>query len=215
MAQELRHPLFARFFDRLSRVMERDLGPVRDQLLAGIGGRVIELGAGNGINFSHYPPTVTEVVAIEPEPYLRSRATAAAVRAPIPVTVSPGLAGELGLDPQSFDAAVCSLVLCSVPDQGAALADLRRALRAGGELRFLEHVRGQGSAKQRVQSGLDRSRIWPTMAGGCHCSRDTVASIRRAGFEVGSVRTIDLGPAWLATNPHVVGVARPVQIGSP
>jgi SAM-dependent methyltransferase len=208
MAQELRHPLFARFFDRLSRLMERDLGPVRDQLLDGIGGRVLELGAGNGINFSHYPSTVTEVVAIEPEPYLRSKATAAAARAPIPVTVRPGLAGELGLDSESFDAAVCSLVLCSVEDPAAALSDLRRGLRAGGELRFLEHVRGQGSVKPKVQSGLDRSRIWPTMAGGCHCSRDTVASIRGAGFEVESVRAIDLGPAWLATNPHVLGRAR-------
>ena len=188
--------------------MERELGPVRDRLLQGLTGRVLELGSGNGINFSHYPSTVTEVVAIEPEPYLRARAERAAADAPVPVRVQPGLAGELGFEAESFDAAVCSLVLCSVPDQRAALDDLHRSLRKGGELRFLEHVRGERPGKVRVQRGLDRSGLWPAMAGGCHCSRDTVAAVRQAGFEVEQVRQIDFGPAWLATNPHVMGVAR-------
>jgi SAM-dependent methyltransferase len=208
MPQDLHHPLFARIFDRLSRLMERELGPVRERLLAGLDGRVLELGAGNGINFAHYPAAVTEVVAIEPEPYLRVRAQSAAAAAPIPVRVQPGLAGELGLDAQSFDAAVCSLVLCSVPDQRAALVDLHRGLRPGGQLRFLEHVRGGGALKSSLQRGLDRSGLWPAMAGGCHCSRDTVAALRQAGYEVEEVRTIDLGPSWTLTNPHVLGVAR-------
>src|SRR5436309_15868292 len=112
MQDEFKHPLFARLFDRLSAVMERDLGPVRDRLTAGLTGRVLELGAGNGSNFSHYPATVDEVLAIEPEPYLRAKALEAAARAPIQVTVKAGLAGELALEPESFDAAVCSLVLC-------------------------------------------------------------------------------------------------------
>ena len=211
MAEELRHPLFARFFDRLSRVMEKDLGPFRDQLLAGLEGRVLELGAGNGINFAHYPQSVTEVVAIEPEPYLRGKASAAAAQAPVPVTVRPRLAGELALDPGSFDAAVCSLVLCSVPDQSAALDDLRRGLRAGGQLRFLEHVRGGGRVKPRLQRAFDRSGIWPGMAGGCHCGRDTETALRASGFEIEHVRTIDLGPSWLITNPHVLGAARTAQ----
>lgn len=208
MARDLRHPLFARFFDRFSRLMERELGPVRDRLLAGLDGRVLELGAGNGINFAHYPSTVTEVVAVEPEPYLRARAERAAAAAPMPVRVQPGLAGELELDPGSFDAAVCSLVLCSVPDQRAALIDLRRGLRPGGQLRFLEHVRGSGAMKSSVQRGLDRSGLWPAMAGGCHCSRDTMTVLRETGFEIEEVQTIDLGPSWAFTNPHVIGVAR-------
>jgi SAM-dependent methyltransferase len=208
MPGELSHPLFARFFDRLSRAMEPELGPMRDELVGGLNGRVLELGSGNGINFSHYPPSVEEVVAVEPEPYLRAKATKAAASASVRVRVRPGLAGELGLDAGSFDAAVCSLVLCSVPDQRVALEDLHRCLRPGGELRFLEHVRGAGSGKQRVQRGLDRSGLWPGMAGGCHCSRDTVSAVREAGFEVQQVRTINLGPSWLATNPHVIGVAR-------
>lgn len=200
--------MFARFFNLLSRGMERELGPVRDELLGGLAGRVLELGAGNGINFSHYPGGVREVVAVEPEPYLRARAEKAAERAPVPVRVQPGLAGRLDFEPGSFDAAVCSLVLCSVPDQHEALEDLRLSLRPGGELRFLEHVRGSGGMKIRVQRGMDRSRVWPAVAGGCHCSRDTVASLREAGYEIEKVRTIKLGPAWMLTNPHLVGVAR-------
>jgi SAM-dependent methyltransferase len=208
MPAEIRHPLFARLFDRFSRLMERDVGPVRDQLLEGLSGRVLELGAGNGLNFSHYPSSVEEVLAIEPEGYLRSKAQRAAAQAPVSVSVQPGLAGELGLEPGSFDAAVCSLVLCSVPDQGAALADLHRILRLGGQLRFLEHVCGPGRLKRRLQRGADRSGIWPAMAGGCHCSRDTVAALKSAGFEIEKLSTIDLGPSWAITNPHVLGVAR-------
>ncbi len=171
---------------------------------------MLELGAGNGINFAHYPASVQEVVAIEPEPYLRARAQVAAVRAPVPVTVRPGLAGELALEPGSLDAAVCSLVLCSVPDQDLAFQELRRLLRPGGQLRFLEHVRGSGRAKVRAQRILDGSGLWPRLFGGCHCSRDTLAVLRRTGFDIETVRTIDLGPSWLVSNPHVLGTAVPI-----
>jgi ubiquinone/menaquinone biosynthesis C-methylase UbiE len=204
---DIRHPLFARFFDRLSRVMEKEVGGYRDELLADLSGRVVELGAGNGINFSHYPDTVDEVIALEPEPYLRAKAEEAAKSAPVRVTVRPGSADRLELADGTVDAAVASLVLCSVPDQRSALAELRRVLKAGGELRFLEHVRGRGSGKARVQSAADRWGIWPRVAGGCHCSRDTVGEIRSAGFEVTQVRDLDVGPSWNITNPHVVGRA--------
>jgi ubiquinone/menaquinone biosynthesis C-methylase UbiE len=169
---------------------------------------VIEVGAGNGINFGHYPETVTEVVALEPEPYLRERAEQAAVGAPVPVTVRGGTADPLAVEDSGFDAAVASLVLCTVPDQARALAELHRALKPGGELRFMEHVRSDGPRKARVQAWLDRSGIWPRIAGGCHCSRDTVTAIRAAGFEVDRVRRFDLGPSCGPTNPHVLGVAR-------
>jgi ubiquinone/menaquinone biosynthesis C-methylase UbiE len=207
MATEIRHPLFARFFDRLSRVLEKDLGARRDELLAGLTGRVLELGAGNGINFSHYPPEVEEVVAVEPEPYMRTRAERAATTAAVPVTVTSGVAESLPFDDGSFDAAVASLVLCSVSDLAAALAELRRILRPAGELRFLEHVRGAGGAKPRVQTAIDRIGLWPALAGGCHCSRDTVQALRAAGFGVEQVRSLDVGPSWGLTNPHVLGVA--------
>src|SRR5437764_6482699 len=180
MAEDIRHPLFARFFDRLSRTMEKEVGPHRDELLAGLSGRVVEVGVGNGINFRHYPTTVEEVLAVEPEPFLRAKAIQAAASAPVPVQVRAGLADRLDLVDGSVDGAVACLVLCTVPELSGALAELRRVLAPGGELRFLEHVRAERPAKIRVQRGLDRSGIWPLVAGGCHCSRDTLAAIDSA-----------------------------------
>lgn len=203
--------MFARLFDRFSALMEKEIGRWRDELLAGLEGRVIEVGAGNGINFRHYPPTVEEVVAVEPEPYLRDKAARAAETAPVRVSVLPGVAGHLDFDNDSFDGGVASLVLCSVPDQEAAIVELRRVLKPDGELRFLEHVRSDRPGKARVQMTLDRTRVWPTMAGGCRCSRDTVSAIRAAGFRVAQERKIDVGPGWSHTNPHVIGVA--VNVG--
>lgn len=189
--------------------MEREVGRHRDELLAGLSGRVLEVGAGNGINFAHYPSTVDEVVAIEPERYMRAKAERAASAAAVSVTVSAGTAEELPFGSGSFDAAVACLVLCTVSDQGAALTELRRVLKPGGELRFLEHVRSSRNGKAKVQAAADRSGIWPSLGGGCHCSRDTVGAIRTAGFRVEHQRSLELGPSWGLTNPHVLGVAAP------
>ena len=205
---DVHRPIFARFYRRLSPLIEREVGSLRDELLSGLSGRVVEIGAGTGACFAHYPPTVDEVVAIEPEPYLRRHAERAADGAAVSVSVRGGLADTLPLDDDSFDAAVASLVLCTVPDQARALAELRRVLVPGGELRFLEHVRADGGPKARVQALADRSGVWPWLAGGCHCSRDTVAAIVAAGFEVEAVRGFDLGPSWGLTAPHLIGVAR-------
>jgi ubiquinone/menaquinone biosynthesis C-methylase UbiE len=207
MASEVRHPIFARFFDRFSRLMEKEAGEQRDELLAGLSGRVVEIGAGNGMNFRHYPPTVDEVVALEPEAYLREKATNAALSAPVRVSVRDGVAEPLPLEDGRFDAAVASLVLCTVPDPGRALAELRRVLNPGGELRFLEHVRSESPRKARVQEWLDDSGLWPRLGGGCHCGRDTARAIEEAGFRVERVRSFALGPSWMHTNPHVIGVA--------
>jgi len=204
---EIRHPLFARFFDRLSKTMEREVGSRRDELLAGLSGRVLEVGAGNGMNFGHYPGSVREVVALEPEGYLRSKAELAAQAASIKVSVQPGLAEKLPFPDGSFDAAVASLMLCTVGDQPRALTELRRVLKPGGELRFMEHVRSPKPGKARVQGFADAAGMWPWIGGGCHCARDTVAAIRSAGFELTRVQSIDFGPSWMITNPHVLGAA--------
>lgn len=204
------HPVFARFYDRLSRSMEaKGSGEHRDELLAGLSGRVIEVGAGNGLNFAHYPDTVTEVVAVEPEPYLRERARESAGKASVPITIAEGTADGLPADDSSFDAAVASLVLCSVPDQGVALTELHRVVRPGGELRFYEHVIAERRGLARVQRMLDRT-IWPHVGGGCHASRDTVAAIETSGFHVEDIRRFDFRPAVVAvvTAPHVLGTAR-------
>jgi ubiquinone/menaquinone biosynthesis C-methylase UbiE len=207
-ASSVRHPIFARFFDRLSRLMEREVGEDRQELLAGLSGRVVEIGAGNGMNFQHYPTSVEEVVALEPEAYLRDKAEKAARDAPVRVTVRDGLADSLPLEEREFDAAIASLVLCTVPDPARALGELRRVLKPGGEVRFLEHVRSERPRKARLQDRLDRSGIWPRVGGGCHCARDTLAAIEAAGFHVERSRSLDFGPSWVITNPHVLGVAR-------
>lgn len=203
------HPLFARFYARFSVAAERTVGPHRDALLAGLSGRVIEIGAGNGLNFAHYPGTVAEVVAIEPERALRQLAVSAALRADVPVDVVPGAAEALPVKSEAFDAAVVSLVLCSVRDPARSLAEIRRVLRPGGELRFFEHGRGGGRAMEITQRTLDRT-VWPWLFGGCHVGRDPVAGIRSAGFELGPYRGVllpDRGPQ-LPTSYCVLGTAR-------
>lgn len=207
MASDISHPLFARFFDRLSKLMEPEVGRHRDELLSGLSGRVLEIGAGNGINFGHYPASVKEVVALEPEPYMRAKAERAAAAAPVSVEVRPGVGEELAFPDASFDAAVACLVLCTVTAPTQTLEELVRVIKPGGELRFFEHVRSSRPGKARLQGLADASRIWPLVGGGCHCSRDTVAAIETAGLRVQSRELMDVGPAWGITNPHVLGSA--------
>ncbi|MEW2395524.1 class I SAM-dependent methyltransferase [Streptomyces sp. NPDC046862] len=203
------HPLFARFYARFSEAAEKQVGPYRGELLAGLSGRVIEIGAGNGLNFVHYPTTVSEVVAIEPERVLRRLAVDAARRAEVPVDVVPGAAEALPVKSEAFDAAVVSLVLCSVRDVRRALAEVRRVLRPGGELRFFEHGQGGGRGMRVAQRVLDRT-VWPLLFGGCHTARDPLGAVRSAGFEVGVYRSLvvpEKGPR-MPSSYCVLGSAR-------
>ncbi|MFJ5816844.1 class I SAM-dependent methyltransferase [Streptomyces sp. NPDC093108] len=205
------HPVFARLYARMSVAAETRAGlaAVRSELLADLSGRVIEIGAGNGLNFAHYPPAVSEVVAIEPERSLRQLAVRAAVRAGIPVDVVPGTAEALPVKSEAFDGAVASLVLCTVRDVERSLAELVRVLRPGGELRFFEHVRADDRAMAATQWALDRT-VWPLVTGGCHTGRDTLAAIERAGFVVEAYRRVRM-PEWgvrLPTSACVLGTAR-------
>ncbi|WP_460366413.1 class I SAM-dependent methyltransferase [Actinocorallia lasiicapitis] len=189
--------------------MEKGVGVHRRALLDGLVGRVVEIGAGNGLNFPHYPDGVGEVVAVEPQPHLRSIAQRNAAAAPVAVTVVDGFADRLPVDDASCDAAVASLVLCTVPDQGAALAEIRRVLRPGGQLRFFEHVQDSQAGRRRIQKALDATRIWPWFGGGCHCSRDTRAVIERAGFTIDRIdhlTSADTRIPFPAT-PQIIGTA--------
>jgi ubiquinone/menaquinone biosynthesis C-methylase UbiE len=207
-ATRKRHPIWARFYARISRTMDAQ-GAVehRRALLAGLAGRVLEVGAGNGLSFAHYPPTVTEVLAVEPEPHLRGLAEVAAGQAPVPVRVADGSADALPAPDAGMDAAVASLVLCSVPDQARALAELHRVLRPGGELRFFEHVRADTAGLAGVQRLADV--VWPTLLGGCHTSRDTLAAITAAGFRITGLQRFRFPESRLPqpAAPHVLGVA--------
>lgn len=203
------HPIFARLYPRIGRAAERGgAAEHRRELLAGLTGSVIEVGAGNGLNFRHYPQGVTRVVAVEPEPYLRELARRAAASAPVPVEVVEGTAESLPARDGEFDAAVASLVLCSVADQAVALREIARALRRSGELRFYEHVVSNRPATARVQRLLDAT-LYPRLSGGCHCARDTGAAIRAAGFELERLERIPLKPGrLLPAIPHILGAAR-------
>jgi ubiquinone/menaquinone biosynthesis C-methylase UbiE len=205
------HPVFARAYARFSVKADVQAGIAahRKELLTGLSGRVIEIGAGNGLNFPHYPAAVSEVVAIEPERLLRQLAVQAAQRAEVPVDVVPGAAEALPVKSEAFDAVVASLVLCSVRDVPRALAEIRRVLRPGGELRFFEHGRAQGRVMATTQRALDRT-VWPYFFGGCHTARDPLAAIEAAGFELGTYRRLRVPERGLQlpSSPCVLGVAR-------
>jgi ubiquinone/menaquinone biosynthesis C-methylase UbiE len=127
----------------------------------------------------------------------------------VPVTVVESVADRLPAGDGSFDAGVASPVLCTVPDQPRALAELHRVIRPGGELRFYEHVVSQKPRVARFQRLLDRT-FYPRLAGGCHCARDTTAGIEAAGFEIEAIDRFPFNPTPFPGEgfPHVLGVAR-------
>jgi MFS family permease len=209
MPTKVSHPIFARVYAWISPRMEQaGYAEHRGELLDGLTGRVIEIGAGNGMNFAHYPPDVTHVLAIEPEPRLRELAQAKATEVAVPVEVVDATADRLPAADATFDAAVASLVLCSVRDVPAALAEVRRVLRPGGQLRFLEHVRADTPGLARVQRVLDAT-VWPTFGGGCHTHRDTRAAIEAAGFTIDDIDHPRIPETRIPApaSPHILGTA--------
>jgi ubiquinone/menaquinone biosynthesis C-methylase UbiE len=203
-------PIFARCLALSAAISERKGAAVyRQRLLAGLTGRVIEVGAGSGIHFRHYPQTVAEVVAVEPEPNLRAMAESAARDAPVRVHVTAGLADALPAEDESMDAGVSAALLCSVPDPAAALAELARVIRPGGELRFFEHVVSPRPRAALLQRALDSSGVWAHAMGGCQTSRDTEAEIARAGFHIESIERFTLRPTPLdmPVAPKILGRA--------
>lgn len=209
-ARSTRHPVFARFYAKMAGpgMDKAGIGAYRDRLLAGLTGEVVEVGPGNGLNFGRYPTTVARVVAIEPEPTMRALAEEAAASAPVPIEVVDGHAEKLPLADASFDVAVVSIVLCSVTDQAAALAELHRVLRPGGSLRFFEHVQAEGAGMQRVQKVVDAT-VWPLMFGGCHSGRNTAAAITAAGFDITELDRFDFPPSRIPSpsSAHILGTA--------
>jgi len=208
---EFQHPRFARMYERISAEAERrGTAEHRQRALAGLSGRVIEVGAGNGMNFSHYTDAVTEVVAVEPEDRLRTMAQKAAEKAQMPVRVVAGHATALPVEDAGFDAAVASLVLCSVSDVPAALAELRRVLRRDGELRFFEHVRSTKPWFALLEYAV--TPLWSRIGGGCHLNRDTAAALRAAGFRIETLDRFSYAPLrFLPAQAHILGIARPAD----
>ena len=206
-------PQQSRFASLLDEREARRPDPVarelRRRLLAGLHGRVLEVGCGDGRAFEHYPPRVQHVLAVEPDPSARATAAKRAAAAPVSIDVVDGVADALPVGEGSVDAAVSMGVLCTVPDPAAALAELRRVLIPGGELRFWEHVRSRNPLFRGVQGAFDRL-FWTRALGGCETTRDTGAAIRRAGFEpVELERGFHSSSLVTITSaPYLLGVAR-------
>jgi SAM-dependent methyltransferase len=188
------HPFFARVWPIVANHEAKAVQALRRENLAGLSGRVLEVGAGVGTNFAFYPETVEQVIAVEPEPRLRARARVAAANSPVPVTVT-GETVERFSDAEPFDVAVCSLVLCSVSDPDSALRHLYSLLRPGGQLRYLEHVASAGM-RGRWQRIVDAT-VWPRLFGNCHTHRDTERSVLDAGFRLDTARREWTLPFWM------------------
>lgn len=204
------NPFFARLWTFLSTHETDAIKRLRRENLAGLSGRVLEVGAGTGTNFEYYPDTVTEVVAIEPERRLVEFAQRAAATAPVPVTVSTDTVEHyLAAGSEPFDAVVCSLVLCSVDEPDSVLRQLFALLRPGGELRFLEHVASRGP-RARLQKLADAT-LWPPLMGNCHTHRHTEQTIAGAGFQVSGSRREMTMPAWVPLPVVEFSIGRAVK----
>jgi len=202
------HPSFARAYVRLAEVADsRGAREHRQRLVAGLSGTVLEVGAGHGAGFAHYPGTVARVVALEPEPTLRQHAIRAARVAAVPVGLVAGTAEQPPIPLGSVDAVVFSLVLCSVPDQHTALQAALRALRPGGDLVAYEHVRSRHRLLGLVEDAV--APVWARLAAGCHPNRDTVAAVLDAGFDVQQVERFRFSPQrGVPATEHVLIRAR-------
>ncbi len=178
----------------------------RRRVLAAASGRVLEIGAGTGLNASHWPAAVDELIVTEPIAELLPRVERRLRRAGREARVVAAPAEALPVADASVDTVVSTMVLCTVPDVAAALAEIRRVLRPGGRLVFLEHVRAEHALRARAQDLVFRP--WHAVGGGCRCNQDTLGLLRAAGFEVGDVRRerwrampfpvkpLALGQAW-------------------
>jgi ubiquinone/menaquinone biosynthesis C-methylase UbiE len=206
---------FARFYDRaLKATEENGLGAMRAELLAGARGRVIEIGAGTGVNIDLYGDGIEDLTLAEPDPHMAARLRArletgegahagAAVQAPKHLIEAP--AEALPFADDTFDTAVATLVLCTIPDPVAAIAELARVLKPGGRLLFIEHVRSDDPDRARWQDRLEKP--WRFMADGCYCNRDTEAMLSGSVFQVETVEHGKMPKAMPIVRPLIRGTA--------
>ena len=200
-------PLFARGYDRFNKVAEdAGLREQRRALLARAHGRTLEIGAGTGVNVELYPAAVTELVLTEPDGHMRRQLEHKLATAGRPADVVEAGAEQLPFPEASFDTAVATLVLCTIPDPPAALGEITRVLKPGGTLLFLEHVRSEAPNVARWQDRLERP--WGWFGRGCHPNRDTLATIKGSGLEVAEVQRDRIPKAPPIVRPLIVGEAR-------
>ncbi len=197
---------FTAVYDRAFKATEEaGLREMRRGLLSEARGRVLELGAGTGANVDLYPGAVEELVLAEPDPHMTKRLQAKLAEAGSTAEVVEAPAERLPFEEASFDTAVVTLVLCTVPDPEATLGEISRVLKPGGRLLFIEHVRSERPDLARWQDRLERP--WRFLGDGCHCNRDTVATIAASGLTLGHVEHDKLPKAPPIVEPLVRGRA--------
>jgi len=204
----LRSRLFAQVYDRLVLPSEQAcVSDWRAQLLAELSGVVLDVGAGTGANLPHFGPDVTRLIATEPERHMRRHLRdRIATDAVCPVELSDAAAERLPLPKHSVDAVVSTLVLCSVTDLDAALAEYRRVLVPGGKLVFIEHVIAHDNpGRARWQRRIEP--VWKRLFGNCHLTRDTAAAIERAGFRFDQLQRQSMRKASPVVRPAIRGIA--------
>lgn len=198
--------LFAAMYDRgLKGTEEAGLREMRRATLAEASGRTIDVGAGTGANLGLYPTAVSELVLSEPDPHMAAKLGPKLAASSTAAEVVDAPAESLPFEDSSFDTVVFTLVLCTVPDPAAALAEAARLLRLGGKLLFVEHVRSEDPGLARWQDRLESP--WRFLADGCHCNRDTVATIEASPLSLEHVEHDRLPKAPPLVRPLVRGVA--------
>lgn len=184
----------------------RRLRPYRERVVSAAEGRVLEIGVGSGLNFGFYRPGVHEILALEPDPKLLHMAGAKTGAVPEPVSFIEGSAEAIPLDDTSIDTAVTTWTLCTIPDVVRALEEMRRVLRPGGRLLFVEHGLAPEWNVQRWQHRL--TPLWSKISGGCHLDRPIADLIASAGFRIEKLDTgYAPGPKMMAFMSE--GSARP------
>jgi len=200
--------IFAAFYDRLLASSERaGLAAKRHSLLARARGRVLEIGAGTGLNLAHYPAEVGELVLAEPDAAMAARLRRRVRAHGLAARVVEAHAEDLPFADAAFDTIVCTLVLCTVDDPACALAEVRRVLAPQGQLLFLEHVRADDPGLARWQDRL--AGLWRRVGRGCHPNRATATAIEQAGFRIAEIEHDRIPKALPIVAPLVVGRALP------
>lgn len=198
--------MFAAAYDRgFARTEEAGLRRMRTELLAGARGRVIEIGAGTGLNLELYPDSVRGLTLVEPDPHMAKRLRVKAAESAPAAEIVEAPAERLPCADDSFDTAIATLVFCTVPEPSAALAELARVLKPGGHLLFVEHVRSRHPSLAGWQDRLEKP--WRFIGDGCHCNRDTLATIAASSFQLGEVDHDRLPKAPPIVRPLVRGSA--------